>query len=128
MEKFADHPWKNSSISKSYDRSKLETLISSSKSALNFFSFGTNSEISSSCVSNTYDPRKNSSISKTYDRTKLEKGRGSEGTTERGLPVDPAGVVGPTDRGLPEPPGVFGSGLPEPPGVFGSSLPPRLNE
>ena len=35
------------------------------------FSFCTNSEISSSCVSNTYDPRKNSSISKSYDRNKL---------------------------------------------------------
>ena len=32
------------------------------------FFFCTNSEISSSCVSNTYDPRKNSSTSKSYDR------------------------------------------------------------
>ena len=31
----------------------------------------TNSEISSSCVSNTYGPKKNSSISKSYDRNRF---------------------------------------------------------
>ena len=85
---------KNSSISKSSDRNKLQNLISSSKSAFDFgprpahlgervrhfhhqnprshfFSFCANSDILSSCVSKTYDPRKNSSISKSYDGNKV---------------------------------------------------------